>query len=75
MIILGQFSIFLRKNICCGYSLELPERGVSNELSQHMFLLRTGENYPLIITRYPLYLFHCTVTTVHDGTLLDVAGP
>ena len=28
----------LHKNICCGYSLELPHRGDSNEYPQYMFL-------------------------------------
>ena len=39
MIILGSFSPVLHKNICCGYSLEAPHRGSSNEYPQHMFLL------------------------------------
>ena len=33
-------------------------RGDSNEYPQHMFLWRSDENYPLIITKYPPYLFH-----------------
>ena len=52
MIILGQFFLFLHKYICCGYSLEAPHQGTSNEYPQHMFLWRTGENYPIIITKY-----------------------
>ena len=52
VIILGQFFLFLYKNICCGYSLEAPRRGASNEYPQHMFLWRTGENYPRIIIKY-----------------------
>ena len=43
---------------CCGYSLELPQRGGSNEYPQHMFLWRNKQNYPLIITKYPPYLFY-----------------
>ena len=38
MIIKGQFSKFLQTNICCGYSLEVPHRGTSNEYPQHKFL-------------------------------------
>ena len=57
---LGIILLFLDKNICCGYSLELPERGDSNEHPQHTFLWRTIETYPLIITKYPPYLFHRT---------------
>ena len=34
------FFLFLNKNICCGYSLEAPWGGVSNEYPQHVFLLR-----------------------------------
>ena len=30
--------LFLYKNIRCGYSLEVPRRGTSNEYPQHMFL-------------------------------------
>ena len=37
MIIIGQFFLFLHKNICCGYSLEVPHQGASNEYPQHMF--------------------------------------
>ena len=51
--------IILHKNICCGYSLELPWRGDSNEHPQHMFLWITDENYPSIIVKYPPYLFFC----------------
>ena len=49
---MGYFFLFLHKNICCGYSLEAPRRGASNEYTQHMFLWRNGENYPRIITKY-----------------------
>ena len=31
-------------NICCGYSLEMPHRGISNEYPQHMFLWRNKKN-------------------------------
>ena len=42
------FFIFLLKNIDCGYSLEPPRRGGSNEYPQSMFLSRNKENnvYP-----------------------------
>ena len=32
------FFLFLNKIICCGYSLEAPQWGASNEYPQHMFL-------------------------------------
>ena len=38
------FLLFLHKNICYGYSLEAPQRGVSNEYPQHMFLWRNKNN-------------------------------
>ena len=41
----------------CRHSLELPWWGDSNEYQQHTFLLRTDENYPSVIIRYPSYLF------------------
>ena len=31
------FFFFLHKNICCGYSLEAPQWGASNEYPQHKF--------------------------------------
>ena len=42
------FFIFLFKNIDCGYSLEPPWRGGSNEYPQSMFLCRNKKNnvYP-----------------------------
>ena len=32
------------------------------EYPQHMFLWRTDENYPLIIIKYPPYLFHWSIS-------------
>ena len=40
-------------------SLESPRQGDSNEYQRHMFLWRNKQNYPLIITKYPPYLFYC----------------
>ena len=34
------FFLFLKENIFCGYSLEAPHWGASNEYPQHMFYLR-----------------------------------
>ena len=36
--------LFLHENICCGYSLEAPWRGASNEYPQHMFSWRNKKN-------------------------------
>ena len=38
------FFLFLHENICCGYSLEVPQWGTSNEYPQHMFLWRNKKN-------------------------------
>ena len=38
------FFLFLHKNICCGYSLEAPQWGASNEYTQHMFPWRNKKN-------------------------------
>ena len=36
--------LFLNKNICCGYSLEVLPQGTINEYPQHMFLFRNKKN-------------------------------
>ena len=38
------------ENICCGYSLEAPRGGTSNEYPQHMFSLRNKKTIYLIPT-------------------------
>ena len=47
--ILKFFFVFLLKNIDCGYSLEPPRRGGSNEYPQSMFSSRNKKNniYPV----------------------------
>ena len=45
------FFLFLHENICCGYSLEVPHRGTSNEYPQHSF---HGE-IRKILSGYPSY--------------------
>ena len=44
-------------DVLSGFSLESPQLGNSDEQPQHMFLWKTGENYPQIIIKYPPYLF------------------
>ena len=69
MIIKGYFCSFLHKNVCCGYSLEIPRRSDANEYPLHSeaILMSTHnimffyeellkENYPSIIIKYPPYL-------------------
>ena len=40
------FFLFFDKNICCGYSLEVPLQGTSNEYPQHMFLSKNKKYLP-----------------------------
>ena len=49
-ILMSTHNIFFMENIRCGYSLESPQKGDSNEYTQHMFLWRK-QNYPLIVTK------------------------
>ena len=49
---------FLRKNICCGYSLELSCWGESNEYPQHIFLWKRKIISKLSPSTHPSYLFH-----------------
>ena len=46
------FFLFLHENICCGYSLEAPRGGASNEYPQHMFSWRIRKK---ILPGYPSY--------------------
>ena len=61
--------IRIAMTVCCGYSLESPRQGDSNEYPKHVFYWRTEENYPSIIIKYPPYLFHCKIKLnwTHDG--------
>ena len=45
------FYYFFMKT-CCGYSLEVPWGGTSNEYTQHRFLWRNWENYLRSIIKY-----------------------
>ena len=64
------FFLFLHKNIRCGYSLEVPCQGTSNEYPQHMFLRRNKKN---ILWR-PL-LSGCTPRMVCIECLFPVEQP
>ena len=51
MIILGYFFFFffflcLYKNICCGYEIEAPWWGTSNEYPQHIFFIEKWRKLP-----------------------------
>ena len=53
------FFLFLDENICCGYSLEAPRRGASNEYPQHMFLLRNKKDISIFRLKKAPYLLLC----------------
>ena len=48
--------LYLRKNIFCGYSLEVAWQvlcqGTSNEYPQHVLFSRSKKNYPSLIIKY-----------------------
>ena len=55
------FFLFLHENICCGYSLDAPCRGTSNEYPQHMFSWRNKKNIyriPSLIQTYAVTSFY-----------------
>ena len=39
--------LFLHEYLCCGYSLEAPRRGASNEYPQHTFSWRNSTIFQL----------------------------
>ena len=55
--------LILHKNICCGYSFEVPRWGTSNEYPQHMLMQRntkTSCGYPILSGAMMMYfsLYH-----------------
>ena len=61
------FFLFLHENICCGYSLEVPRRGTSNEYQQRTFSCRNNKSDMLIF-----YLGLCVM--FRTCTVLDLKG-
>ena len=62
--------LFLNKNICCGYSLEAPRWGASNEYPQHMYLSRNKKNImwiPPFICSYGAQFFFYTLSHIWGG--------
>ena len=53
------YFLFLKENICCGYSLEAPRRGASNEYPQHMFSLRNTKDIGIFQMKKAPYLLLC----------------
>ena len=47
---------YFTTNICCGYSLEVPHRGASNEYPQHIFSWRNKKNIDTFQSKMALYL-------------------
>ena len=45
------FSLFLHENVCCGYSLEAPWQGASNDYPQHIFLWRNKKTITIFQAR------------------------
>ena len=70
--------LFLHENICCGYSLEAPRWGASNEYPQHMFSWRNKKNImwlPPLICRYGDNERFCAMKHHTDMTwILPLAG-
>ena len=64
------FFLFLDENICCGYSLEAPRRGASNEYPQHTFSSRNKQNISAVWLKKVPYLELCVL----NRTRLPAAG-
>ena len=58
------FFLFLLKNIDCGYLLELPQRGSSNEYPQSMFWAEIWTRGPRATGRSPEWHSHCRYADV-----------
>ena len=52
--------LFLHKNVCCGYSLGVPQRGTSNEYPQHMLSWRNQKNIGTFQLKNVPYLELCS---------------
>ena len=55
------FFLFLHENICCGYSLEAPQRGASNDYPQHMFSWRNKKDISIFRMKKAPYLLLCNI--------------
>ena len=54
----SDYCVYMCQNIYCG------NYGASNEYPQHMFLWRTGENYPTILTKYSFFFYNFIFQTI-----------
>ena len=50
------FLLFFEENLCCGYSLEAPHQGTSNEYPQLMFLWRNKKDISIFWLKKAPYL-------------------
>ena len=62
------FFLFLHENICCGYSLEVPQWGTSNEYPQHIFSWRNKKN----IYQIPFLIQSCGASL--SVPQIDISG-
>ena len=53
------FFLFFHENICCGYSLEAPQQGTSNEYPQHMFSWKNKKYWYFWLEKKMPYLVLC----------------
>ena len=60
-----------RQNIHCGYSLEMPQRGASNEYLQHTFLLRNKKNIDTFWLKKAPYQELCSPEWQHSFVEID----
>ena len=67
MIIKEKFSLVLHKNVCCGYSLESPRRGDSNEYLQHIFY---GEMWKIIPKLSSNTILICSSAFLHHKNIV-----
>lgn len=53
-----RISFLMSPKLCCDYSVQSPQWGISTECSQHMFLYVhvIGKNYPWILSLLPLVM-------------------
>ena len=61
------FFFFLQEKICYGYSLEVPQRGTSNEYPQHYLCLQ--EKYVVGTNEYPQHMSSCEETVKKNMNL------
>ena len=61
-------------HVCCGYSLEAPRRGASNEYPQHMYSLRNKKDISIFRMKKVPYLFLCALFVIKYLNLYQQPG-